>query len=449
MNKIETIIIMIGIYTTLYSQSTWEKFFGHEGDESGNYVIVDSLSSHFIIAGRTNSFSNFYVPYILKIDENGTLLEEHYYTLFYSGGFYCISPTYDGGYIATGRMYLSSTTVDLLLVKFDANFHIQWYKTFGGNYEDEGKYVVQTSDKGYLITGDTRTYGGNYIYDIYVVKTDSLGNLKWQKIIDSSPTLDDHGKYCVESEPGKYVIIGNYGGSYTQPFKAYFAKLDSMGNIIWQYISNVNYDIIVRSGCKTRDGGFVATGASGPGVFTVIKVDSTGSLVFNNLINYTTGAYYIIEHAYESNRFIITGPTSGLDLYILKTYENATGIEWVRTYAPPEYDFYQGNCVKNTRYGYIVAGYAWNYNGTLPDTGDVYVVSTNESGVKIKEKNISQKYISFIENEFSFLSTKWEIYSVSGKEIKITNKKLPKGIYFLNIKNEMGEIKRFKLIKIK
>ena len=61
-----------------------------------------------------------------------------------------IQQTIDGGYIITG-----SVPSDLVLIKTDENGNEQWSKTFGGESGDVGYSVQQTTDGGYIITGST------------------------------------------------------------------------------------------------------------------------------------------------------------------------------------------------------------------------------------------------------------------------------------------------------
>jgi len=55
-----------------------------------------------------------------------------------------------------------------------------WTRTFPGQFSDVGRQVKQTADGGYIITGESESFGPG-IWSVYIIKTDSTGEIEWNK----------------------------------------------------------------------------------------------------------------------------------------------------------------------------------------------------------------------------------------------------------------------------
>ena len=101
-----------------------------------------------------------------------------------------VQQTTDGGYIIVGtteaignpEFPITGTPPDIYLIKTDGSGIEQWSQTFGGSGGEIGHYVQQTTDGGYIITGETYPDPANQDYppsysDVYLIKTDGNGNI--------------------------------------------------------------------------------------------------------------------------------------------------------------------------------------------------------------------------------------------------------------------------------
>jgi len=84
-----------------------------------------------------------------------------------------------------------------------------WERTYGGSANDEGSSVVQTADGGYIVVGYGHTIGGQ---DVYIVKTDSIGNMIWERTYGVSGCADWAESVSQISDSG-YIVTG-----YTRSF---------------------------------------------------------------------------------------------------------------------------------------------------------------------------------------------------------------------------------------
>jgi cysteine-rich repeat protein len=168
---------------------------------------------------------------------------------------YSVQQTSDGGYIITG--FAGTGGGDAWLIKTDSSGNMQWNNTFGGSSSDLGQSVQQTSDGGYIIAGNTDSYGAGG-GDAWLIKTDSSGNQQWSKTFGGSKY--DTGLSVRQTSDGGYIMTGqtlSYGaGSYD----AWVIKTDSSGSQQWMETFGGSSNDFGSSVQQTSDGGYIMAG---------------------------------------------------------------------------------------------------------------------------------------------------------------------------------------------
>ena len=91
-----------------------------------------------------------------------------------------IANTADGGFVLAGINWTHSVTGDMYLVRTNANGEVQWSRTFGGSERDYCAAVEETNDGGSMMVGSTESFGA-LGRDVYVVKTNTTGNVLWSR----------------------------------------------------------------------------------------------------------------------------------------------------------------------------------------------------------------------------------------------------------------------------
>jgi len=206
----------------------WTKTIGGPGDEIG-FSLIQTSDGGYAIAGSTFSFgAGDEDVYVVKLDANGNLQ----WTKTIGGPKRewgsSLTQTADGGYAIAGTTTsFGAGGEDVYVVKLDASGNLQWTKTIGGKKEDAGISLIQTSDGGYAIAGYTKSFGAGG-EDVYVVKLDASGNLQWTKTIGGEN--DDRGFSIIQTSDDGYAIAGSTTSFGARGRDVYVIKLDSNGD---------------------------------------------------------------------------------------------------------------------------------------------------------------------------------------------------------------------------
>jgi hypothetical protein len=119
---------------------------------------------------------------------------------------YSVQQTFDGGFIVAGAtVSFGAGGKDVYLIKTDASGNEQWFRTFGRPEYDLAKSVQQTSEGGFIVAGLTGSFGAG-VDDVYLIKTDAWGNEQWTRIFGGSDS--DRGCSVQQTSDGGFIVAG-------------------------------------------------------------------------------------------------------------------------------------------------------------------------------------------------------------------------------------------------
>ncbi|MFQ5906442.1 MAG: FlgD immunoglobulin-like domain containing protein, partial [bacterium] len=367
------VLCALVVPTGSLGEITFEKTYGGIADDWG-LSVQQTSDGGYIVAGFTESFgAGSEDAYLVKTDSFGVVLWSRTYGGTNADRANCVQRTRDGGYILVGFTdSYGPGKRDVYLLKTDALGETLWVRTYGGGGNDDGKCVRQTSDGGYIIAGWTTSFGAGGI-DFYLIKTDPLGNAYWTKTYGG--TSFDKAFSVRQTLDGGYIVTGwtnSYGAGRDD---IYLVKTDSLGNAVWIRTYGSPYMDAGHSVLQMTDGGYLVAGytcPSGQGNADIylVRTDSSGNTLWSTTYGgLSEDCGWFVQQTPDGG-FVIAGQT-GRQLCLIKT--TALGdTSWTRKYGGNSWEV--GQSVQHTSDGgYIVAGVTHSFGaGGL----DVYLIKT-------------------------------------------------------------------------
>jgi predicted secreted protein len=203
----------------------WQKTYGGAGDD-GCASVREIQKAGYIVCGHTESFgAGGSDLWILKLGGDGKVVWQK--TCGGSGDERgaSIQQTRDGGYIAgaASASFVAGSSA-LWVLKLASNGNAQWQKAYTNSGDSYGCMIRQTLDDGYIVAGDT-SYCGAGGSDALVLKLASDGKIQWQKTYGGQ--ADDFGRLLAQATDGGYVVGGDthsFGAGSPNAWVAYIGK---------------------------------------------------------------------------------------------------------------------------------------------------------------------------------------------------------------------------------
>jgi hypothetical protein len=369
-------IFIFGIYSNAHSQSQFQVLIGGTSDDEARCVI-QTRDNGYAVAGYTRNFGagNSDV-YVIKLSQEG-LIE---WTVTAGGSnndiAHSMVQTSDGGYLigAESRSFLNAGT-NIYIIKLNSGGQVQWEKIISGfaagSYSNDFLYsVIETKDSTYMISASTINVDAE-IGGVQLIELSQNGTVLWFRIYDRG------GRHLIQTSDGGYAL----GGSAENSMSA--LKLDNNGNVQWcTAVGGIPQDV-ARSIIQADDGGYVLAGetksyGSASGNMYVVKLDSAGTLQWTRYVGGSSSGtvarevVQTFDGGYAVAGYIkITGES--FNTYLVKL--NADGeVQWSRIVGTNSLNEFGMSMKQTSDSGYIIAGYRFWFNST------VYILKFDKDG---------------------------------------------------------------------
>jgi gliding motility-associated-like protein len=329
------LICSFAVFLSAYSQLNYEKRYSI----FQNYIVPTHDFGFAITGSNSNKLA------IVRTDNRGNIKWAKEYSNGIKDEAYNIKITKDKGYIVTGHTQSNETNSDVLLLKTSENGNIEWAKSYGDKSRYEiGQCVEQTSDGGFIVGANA----GTGQRQIYIVKTDAVGNNIWTKAYKF--TDSDYCYSIKETSDGGFIVGGISNLSYSYYYRGYLLvfKLDKNGEIIWKKafkgidskgneLKGAIKDILINENNEIVCGGFLVDQECTNMQGLLMKLGSDGSIINSGTYDNSqcrNAGFNSIDHKSGSGYIAVGGGfTAGccMSFNVFKINENL-GLEWGWSY---------------------------------------------------------------------------------------------------------------------
>lgn len=314
---VSTLVVLLSSFG--FGQISFFNYYSDNGADVGEGIIQLDDSS-YVVTGASSSFGD--APsqaFLMQIDSMGNYMWSKSYggpesesgrRVLYQKNFGYFICGYTNSYGAGG--------FDFYLAKVDESANLEWENTFGGAGWDRVNDAALTRDTGTILVGETSSNETDNM-DIYIVRTDKLGDTLWTKTIGGIG--DDKASCILKYTDSTYFIGGEYYVEDSVQTKGYMMYMKDDGTVFWERTFGPNGDYWVSDLAFDIDPEKVVGIGGGNGPLT----DDIDAYIF---VMHNSGTFWGGYHPSQPGESYVTQMTnfgSNGDFYISATKNNGTG----------------------------------------------------------------------------------------------------------------------------
>ncbi|MBK1895784.1 T9SS type A sorting domain-containing protein [Chryseobacterium paridis] len=350
------------------------------------YLITGSViqaGGQKLDAGSNAKQNNGYDFHLVKLNQQGDQVWEKYFAGQNHDYLSSTVTTQDGGFLLSGTTYSSKGLdkkddskggSDVWLIRINEFGDELWQKTLGTSADEEARAVIQTTDLGFFVAGNTtKGYGSK---DSWIIKLDKNGKELSQLILGGAG-LDEVEKMIPTKEGG--ALLGIYSRS---------SEVRGLGSVNGETSNPVSgYPKITNN--------------EGEGDYWIVKLSKDGKVEWEK--NYggkgddhlrtlaVTSSGYIIggESRSERSGNKTVGIEEGTDLWLISLDEKGNE-QWQKSYNFKNRDILMGMSVisgklddgsgKSSTKGILLGGYTQAEGRMETDDETFWMLYLNQDG---------------------------------------------------------------------
>ena len=246
-------LLVVFVFMTWGQQSQFSKVYKPSLDIRG---VIESDNYYYAVSQVFNDSIGKYAVRLLKLDSTGSLVKEKLLLTDEAGGFYAsnhisLIKTLDGHFV-TNLSLAGSRPSKKAILKFDDNLDTLWLRYFIDKGLNVPEQIKQLPDSNFVLTGTDYDSTENTL-GAFLMLADVQGNYLWHKTYhEPDDSFSLYPRHVYPAPNGGYLMAGTrivFGHDYLETRDPLLIRTDSLGNLLWQKTYGGNsFDDIANAG---------------------------------------------------------------------------------------------------------------------------------------------------------------------------------------------------------
>ncbi|MCX8150833.1 MAG: hypothetical protein N3D85_04970 [Candidatus Bathyarchaeota archaeon] len=319
----------------------WERNYGGVGDDRCFSAVA--AEAGYVLAGSSTSFGgDETVGWVVRVDEDGKELWNWTFKEGFGTEFRQVLNLEDG-FLLLGNIFFDSGETSGLAVKLDKEGAVQWSTTLIACDGVNKLFAVAKSVDGFLLAGLVESSEGGDSH-VWVVKLGFDGVLLWNKVY--SDLCDSAGRGVAVTQDGYCVVAGYIDTLGSGNYDFLVLKLDSSGTVLWNRTygggeSDKAYALALAFDGYVIVGDTRSKGAGDSDVW-IVKVDFDGNLVWETPFGGGDFDAPTCVVQLSGDKYLVSGVTfsygNGLRDFLLLNVDSSGQVVWSCTAGRSNYE---------------------------------------------------------------------------------------------------------------